>query len=379
MSLARIITRNPQDAFAVSEYLRAEGYTVETVSPSEFRITPAEIELDLSRCKKGESLDRAKTLVASKRGVARAQNEAPAASEPSEPQKAKTPVAYDIVGRPVAFADEEEPEGQPGPRSTRNALASALSSLMAPVRELQRWRSERRALKLEAEQERRRDQVLARERARQEMEQRRVEAELGERRRQEQVNAEQQAEQERARAALVRAAGISAARAAAPRKQAEPASAEKLVQQQLPHSRPMPAHPFVASQRPSSIAAGKAVAIGCAAGILVVLGLIANANRRPASPLSPGALMQNTALQQEVPFGPVTITPPAAAPKPSAVVNGRTQPAVRPAHRKPGASRPRTSSQNGSDDVVLRHTQPPSSNPQPTASTASPKQHSNTD
>ena len=46
MPLARIITRNPQDAFAVSEYLRSEGYTVETVSPAEFRITPAEIELD---------------------------------------------------------------------------------------------------------------------------------------------------------------------------------------------------------------------------------------------------------------------------------------------------------------------------------------------
>ena len=133
MSLARIITRHPQDAFAVSEYLRSEGYTVETVSPEEFRITPAEVELDLNRCKKGEAVDRARALVESHRGTASTQTEVPAVSEHPQPQKATIPVAYDIVGTPVAFAEEEEPEGQKAPKGTDSALASLLSRLTAPV------------------------------------------------------------------------------------------------------------------------------------------------------------------------------------------------------------------------------------------------------
>ena len=389
MSLARIITRNPQGAFAVSEYLRSEGYTVETVSPGEFRITPAELELDLNRCRNGEALDRAKALVASRNGAAPSQTETPALPEPA-PQKAKVPIAYDIVGRPVAFADEEKPERQQNPKRTPGMLASLFRRATAPVRGFQQGRAEKRALKLEAETSRRREQELARERALQQVEQRRAEAELAEQRRQEQVAAEQQAEQERARAALVRAAGISAAREAARKEQAqsmaaentpeqqraEPASTEKPVRQPFPRRKPAP---LAAARRPA-FTAGKAVAIGCAAGILVVLGLVANANRRPASPLSPGALIRNTSLQQDVPLGPVTITPPAAAlPKPRPGVNRRILPAVRPAQAKPGPSRRRTSSQADADDVVVRHLQPPSSNPQPTASTASPKQHSDTD
>ena len=352
MPLARIITRNPQDAFAASEYLRSEGYTVETVSPAEFRITPAELELDLSHCKKTEGVARAKAMVSSRRGADPAEQEAPAVPEPALPEKTKAPVAYDIVGRPVAFADEEEPERQPRPRSTRNALASLLSRLSAPVRELQQRSAERRALKLEAEQERRREQELARERARQEMERRRVEAELAEQRRQEQVAAEQQAEQERARAALVRDATISTAGEAARHQQAEtvasenpvehqqtePPLAENLVRQQLPVRRP--AQSFVARGRTSTLL-GRAAATALGVSLVALLGFVAYANRRPASPLSPGALMMNGSIKQDVPFGPVTITPPAAAaPKPSPVVKGRGQPAVRPAGVKPGAGPP---------------------------------------
>jgi len=352
MPLARIITRNPQDAFAVSEYLRSEGYTVETVSPAEFRITPAELELDLSHCKKSAAVARAKAMVASRRGADPAEQEAPAVPEPSLPEKTKAPVAYDIVGRPVAFADEDEPERNQGPRSTRNALASLLSRLSAPVRELQQRRAERRALKLEAERERRREQELARERARQEMERRRVEAEVARQRRQEQVAAELQADEERARAALVRAATISAARESERQKQAqavasekppeqaptEPASAENLVRQQLPLRRP--ARSFVARGRTSTLL-GRAAAATLGVSLVALLGFVAYTNRRPASPLSPGALMMNGSIKQDVPFGPVTITPPAAAaPKPSPVVKGRGQPAVRPTRVKPGAGPP---------------------------------------
>jgi hypothetical protein len=346
MPLARIITRNPQDTFAVSEYLRSEGFTVETVSPEEFRVTPAELEFDLNHCKRGEAVARAKAMVASRRGMAPVEQEAPATPEPALPEKTKVPVAYDIVGRPVEFADEEDPERHQGPRSTRNVLASLLNRLTAPVRELQQRRAERRALKLEAEMSRRREQELARERARQEMERRRVEAAL--------------AEQERARAALVRNPAISAARAAAGKKQAEPvagekpASAENLVRQQLSVRRP--ARSSVARGRTSRLL-GRAAATTLAVSLVALVGFVAYDNRRPASPLSPGALMMNGSIKQEVPFGPVTITPPAAAvPKPSPVVKGRVQPAVRPAYKKFAASRQQAS-----------------------ASTAEPQQHSDTD
>jgi len=349
MPLARLITRNPQDAFAVSEYLRSQGYTVETLSPGEFRITPAELELDLTRCGRSEAVDRARKLVESQRGVAQAQSEAPAVSEPPQPRKAKTPVAYDIVGRPVAFADEEEPGRGQNPNRTGRVLASLFSRVTAPVRDFQQRHAERRGLKLDAEMARRRERDLARQRARQEMERRRAEAELAERRRQEQIAADQQAEQERARAALVRAAGISATREAARQKQiepaaaeepaeqqrTEPASAENPVRQQLPVRRPEPAQPFVARRRPWLVVLRRAAATALGASLVALVGFVAYANRRPASPLSPGALMLSASVKQEVPFGPVTITPPATAPNPSpvAAVLTKTSPVVRPTAR----------------------------------------------
>ena len=59
MPLARIITRSPQATILASEYLRSQGYMVETVSPGEFRVTPAEFELNLEKCGPQEALARA--------------------------------------------------------------------------------------------------------------------------------------------------------------------------------------------------------------------------------------------------------------------------------------------------------------------------------
>jgi hypothetical protein len=331
MPLARIITRNPQDAFAVSEYLRSEGYTVETVSPAEFRITPAELELDLSHCKKSEAVARAKAMVASRRGMAPLEQEAPAVPEPALPEKTKAPVAYDIVGRPVAFADEEEPERHQEPRGIRTPLAAWLNRVTAPVRDFRQRRAEQHALRLEAKSARRCEQELARERARQELERQRREA--AERHRQDQIAAEQQAEQERARVTALREARIAAEREAARQQQPESAVAEKPALRQLPARGPSPARPFVARRRrPAPVILRRIVATGFGAGLLLLLGFIAYANRRPASPLSPGALMLNGSVKQEVPFGPVTITPPTAGvkTKPSPV-----RPAAQTPRRKP--------------------------------------------
>jgi len=392
MPLARIITGNAEGAFAVSEYLRSEGYTVETVSPAEFRITPAELELDLNRCRREEAMDRARALVASPRSPAPAQLDASPAPEPARPQKNKVPIAYDIVGRPVAFADEEETESRHKPGSRREALAALLARVTAPVRDFRQRRAEKRALKLEAEAARRREQALARERARQELDRRRAEAELAERRRQEQVAAERLAEQERARAALVHEAGISAARETprqhaevvaaqelARRQQPERASAKNPVRQQLPARRPEPARPLIARRRTSTAILRRVGMTALGASLLALLGFVAYANRRPASPLSPADLIMNESMKQEVPFGPVTLTPPAAAPKPSLIANGRIRPAARSTQGKPGGNRQPASSQADTDGLAVRHFQRRPSNPQSTASAARLKRNSDTD
>jgi len=84
---------------------------------------------------------------------------------------------------------------------------------------------------------------------------------------------------------------------------------------------------------------GKALAIASAAGFLLLLGFVAYANRRLASPLAPGALMMNGSVKRAVPFDPATTTPSAATPKPSLVPPAKTAPAVRPTTPKPSAAR----------------------------------------
>jgi hypothetical protein len=392
MPLARIITGNAEEAFAVSEYLRSEGYTVETVSPAEFRITPAELELDLNRCRRTEAMDRARALVTSQRSPVQAQLEASPAPEPVRPQKNKAPIAYDIVGRPVTFADEEETESQKEPGSRRKALAALFSRVTAPVHDFRRRRAEKRAVRLEARLARNRQKRMARERAQQELDRRRAEAELAERRRQEQVAAERLAEQERARAALVREAGISVARETprqhaevvaaqelARQEQDEPASVENPVRQQLPARRPEPARPLIARRRTSTAILRRVGMTALGASLIAMLGFVAYANRRPASPLSPAALIMNESMKQEVPFGAVTLTPPAAASRPSLIANGSTRPAVRSTQGWPRGRRQRASSQADADDVTVGHFQQRSSNPQSTASAARLKRHSDAD
>src|SRR5208337_1277416 len=75
---------------------------------------------------------------------------------------------------------------------------------------------------------------------------------------------------------------------------------------------------------------GKALAIASAAGFLLLLGFVAYANRRPASPLAPGASLMNGSVKQAVPFDPATTTPSAATRNPSLVPPANTAPAVRP-------------------------------------------------
>jgi hypothetical protein len=376
--LARIITRTPEDAAAASDYLLSKGYTVETVSPTEFRITPAELELNLEKCRPGQGLARAKAQVESQSGTGQVELPAP---QPVPTQKPKIPVAYDIAGRPVEFADEEEVDRQQKSNSIGSALASLLSRLAAPVRDSRRRRAEQRALKLEAElvrerEEIRREEGLAGERVRQEMERQRQEAELADRR-QEQIAAGQQAEQERARIAALQEAGIAAEREAMRLQQAQPVNPTVPIQD-APRQ-PVPAvrlgagpgaRPPVRHRGAPSVISVKALAIGCVAGLLVVFGL-AFSNRRPASLLSPGVLMKDGWVKQDVPFGTATITP---LPKPTPVTPAKSSPGMHPANRKPSARHPRRASQASPNGAVVRDLQPPPPKPQPSAVNL--KQHS---
>jgi len=71
---------------------------------------------------------------------------------------------------------------------------------------------------------------------------------------------------------------------------------------------------------------------------VLLLGFVAYTNRRPASPLSPGALMQNDLVKQDLPFGAATITPqPAMTQKPSPGTQGKPSPSRRSADQTPRA------------------------------------------
>jgi hypothetical protein len=83
----------------------------------------------------------------------------------------------------------------------------------------------------------------------------------------------------------------------------------------------------------------KVVVTASAAGFLLLLGFVAYANRRPASPFPPGALLKNESVKQDVPFGTATVVPSAARPQPSPVTATTALPAVRPRTPKPSAGR----------------------------------------
>jgi len=405
MLVARIITRTPQDAVAACEYLCSQGYTVETVSPEEFRITPADLELRLERCSPTEALERARALVES--GAAPAAPSVTgevAAINPQKPEKIA--ITYDTTGRPVEFAEQGEVERRQRPSSlwsalgamlrrgqgeVLSALASAWQSLKRPAVDLRRRHSEQRMLKLQTRLAREREEIrrgeeLARVRVRQAVELRqRMDSE---RQRQEQIFAEQ----EQARGAAPQESVSAPQASAEPHEvpvpvnspEPEPVPVAALTAKSLPAPaesgllRPMPV--LVRRRRPIVISRA-AVASACGLSLLVLLGFVAYANRRPAAPLGSGALGD---VKQDVPFGTATITPPSVSKPAAAPPASKRSPVMRHANQKlPGrrlgsqARQPLPADSQEDDEVVVRHYMPPSTKPQP--STAKLKQHSDLD
>lgn len=64
MALARIFSRHPQQAAALSLELQRQGYTVEVLSPEETPVTPAHLEIQVEACLPAEVLRRAEELAA---------------------------------------------------------------------------------------------------------------------------------------------------------------------------------------------------------------------------------------------------------------------------------------------------------------------------
>jgi len=68
MPVARIVTRFPEEAAPLIARLRARGYTIEIVDPGTFRVTPADLEIELERLRTPEALSRAVAFAREREG-----------------------------------------------------------------------------------------------------------------------------------------------------------------------------------------------------------------------------------------------------------------------------------------------------------------------
>jgi hypothetical protein len=62
MPLARILTRNPERAAALSSELKQQGYKVEVALPDQPNLAPADLEIEFELCERADVLDRAANL-----------------------------------------------------------------------------------------------------------------------------------------------------------------------------------------------------------------------------------------------------------------------------------------------------------------------------
>lgn len=395
MSLARIVTSTPAQFSALAEYLRGRGYGVEFVEPGEPGAAPADLEMNVQGCTPEEAM-------------ARGRDAAEAAPTPG----VRRAIAYDITGRPVAFADDEEPAPKDG-----NAIGRGWSGLVSALREtqenlrlslghLREWfeegrqslrerrarqsqertqaLEEREARKLaQAEQARQqqeemeRQAALERRRIREQEEARRAEAERSRReqeenarrlqlaaagarlREQEQARREQVAQRERE--LMERFRREAREDAVRERFQIEQASA----QQKLQPAQAAIAHRAAPTQAPRRYRRDndwRAAAITAVVlALLVTLGYAAYENRTPAAPLSNRALVRSQSVSEPVPFGAAVAAPqaPRAASQPNPALPQKdvapASPAPSPAHRIRRSRHSRTADEGIAEDEVVVH------------------------
>ena len=432
MPVARIVTRFAEEAAPLIGELRARGYTIELVDPGTFRVTPADLEIQLDRLRTPEALRHAVKF--------------------GREHDAEVFVA---AGLPL---DEEATAALRGAAARRNVLAEGFQRLLAPFRRLgaevhdsrkarrqdaidkelareaeKKQRAEQkaaeraeRARREQEEAERRRverEAMLAREReaasrrqeeearvareraaamARQRQEEARLaaerEAQLAARRREEESERQRREaeaarlsteEQERRRVAQElaaaererrleeerqRAVAVAAALVEAQRREAERERARQRVAA-------VPAGGTPALQdRAGSRAMKRAFVAAAGLAVLITAGWGAYQNRAPAQPLSNQQRVNSNQIRQDVPFGAATIQP---KPQPKQAAT-KPQPQPKTAQQKPApASAPKTAPKRAqryaaddvdvvAEDEIVYHGAPKNSK---SRASAKPQQH----
>lgn len=319
MALARIITGNPDRLTTLAEYLRFRGYTVEVVTPGASPTTTAELELDLEGVSSDEALDRARQAADA------AQNQG------------RRAIAYDITGRPVAFAEEEEEEP---PAKGSNAVAQAWNGLRSAGHDMvenlrlslgrfgewiaegrrsvqeQRARVQQGHRKAAEEKRRQREaEILAREaeRSRQQQEEAaraREQVAAQARRLEEQQLRRREEEAERERRLLERFQREARRDVLQEKFELEQQQATETIApaEATLARRYVPAAPLPPSRRDGDWT--KAMVAAIALALLITLGFAAYAHRHPASPVSNRALVRSDSVKESVPFGAATVAPP---------------------------------------------------------------------
>lgn len=412
MPLARIITRTPAQLAALSEYLRARGYTVELVEPGTLRTSPAELEMNLEGCTAGQALSR---------GVS--------AAEGAQQGRQRRAIAYDITGRPVAFADEEEEEEERPARTSRNAiprvwggLASAwrevLENLRLSAGHLREWiaegrqtieerrlrkqeeraealaekeqalaekERERQTRALAREEERSRRQAMA-ERTRRSQEDAARQAAIERARREQQEVARREEWAERERQLMERYRQEARRDVVQERFQAEQGDAQQQVtpaEAQIGRREVQPTTPrYLKRDNDWKKAAVGAIVIA----LLATLGYAAYENRQPAAPLSNRALVRSQNVSQPVPFGAATVAPfpattsaPSNAKLPQSDVTPKAPAAPKPSARIRRVRRARVADDTVAGDEVVIHHAPATKTSSRTAASNQPKHISDLD
>lgn len=379
MPVARIYTRFAEEAAPLIGRLRARGYTIEIVDPGHFRVTPADLEVELERLATPEALASAARFA-----------------------RERDAEVFVAAGLPLDEAAAQALRGAAAPRG--NALREGLKRLIAPFRrlgaEVHAGRKARRQRNLDVElaKETEREQ-LAEQKAAARAERARREQEAAERERVEQEAAQARRREEEARRARERETELARQReeaerrrvAQAAREREEESAREQRAERERRYQedarrraaelaalqeakrrnaglarlaaggpaaarRDQAAHGAAAryageSRMARATKRGFAAAAGLAT--LVALGWGAYQNRTPAAPLSNQQRVRGEAIQQDVPFGAATIKP-----QPRTTAAPKAAPQQKAAEQKPapaGAPKPapKRTRRYAADDVDM--------------------------
>ena len=428
MPLARILTRfsEDEDTSWIVDRLRTAGYTVETSAPDDLPREYADLEITLEKYPRPEAIIRAAELAGEVAAdgnvnVYLAAGVVPARSNAAEKLPSLTPVVdFEAERREQEHLElrrkAEEAERLRMERAQAEAQARAKAKIKAETEAARQRQQEQEELRRNAEATRlrvARAKAEALAQANAEAERRRnAEAERqrnqeAERQRSEEAERNRQ-EAERLRSAAAASIAQEQERAASlPAAEAKPATLPAALSQPQPAAalpQPMASiprpHRSIERARTTPVELKRsgshrdrqlrtAGAIAAVVSVGVMLGWGAYASRRPASPLSPGVLMQSPKIVQQVPFGPASVAP---QPRPPAMVHRTNTARQQPRTTKPSAARsstpaatkskkkrPRYASGGNSvaeDEVIIRHFGTPPAPSPPTEAKAGIRRYS---